>query len=136
MLFGDNNTDNDYNYLNSTGTVVPDYLQFTYKTEWLALLVGTSVVMLFASLVSAFLGVLRRGPDVLDRVSLIVRDNPHVRTEVSSLMEDGFDQARRLKNTRICLGDARGGEDRGHVAVGTIDAVVPLSRVKKSRLYA
>ena len=123
------------NYVAVDGVVTPDYLELTYSKAWMAILILASAVMLFASVIAAVLGALRRGPDLLDRTAMFVRDNPYVRVEGSGSMEDGFDQARRLKDVRLCIGDAKDGDDAGYLAVGTMDAVRTMSRVHTSRLF-
>jgi hypothetical protein len=125
-----------YAALNVTGEVTPDYLVLECRRGWLAILVIASMTMLFAATATAILGLLRRGPDILDRASLILRDNPYVNVPAASSMENGYEQARRLKDVQLCLGDARSGLERGHVAIGTMDAVTPLSHFKADgRLY-
>jgi len=132
----DGKASTDYAALNVTGVVTPDHLVLECRRGWLAVLVVASMIMLFAAIAAAILGLLLRGPEILDRASLVLRDNPFVNVPAASSMEDGFDQARRLKDARLCLGDASSGLERGHVAIGTMDAVTPLSHVKADgRLY-
>lgn len=131
-----NVTAGGYAVQNATGEVTPDFLVLQCHRNWLAILIIASAIMLLAAIVAAVFGLLRRGPDILDRASLFLRDNPHANVPAGSTMEHGFDQARRLKDVRLCLGDVKAGHDRGHVAVGTVDAVTPLYRVRAaSRVY-
>ncbi|PVH96161.1 hypothetical protein DM02DRAFT_599662 [Periconia macrospinosa] len=128
--------DGTYGVVTTTGDMTPDNFVLECRRAWLAILVIASFAMLFAAIAAAVLGLLRRGPEILDRASLIMRDNPYVNVPAASSMENGFEQARRLKDVRLCLGDVKSALDRGHVAIGTIDVVTPLDRVKnESRLY-
>lgn len=124
---------------NVTGTQTPDRLEMHYVLGWVVVLVISSTVMLLAGIASAVLGTLRQGPDLLDRTGVMLRDNVYVRIDdmYASSVEDGFDQARRLRNERLCIGDVKdkANDDVGYIALGTTNAVTPMRRVPKGRLY-
>lgn len=135
-ISADGHSSSGYAALTVTGEATPDHLVLECRRGWLAILVIASMTMLFAATATAILGLLRRGPEILDRASLILRDNPYANVPPASSMENGHEQARRLKDIRLRLGDAKPGLNRGHVAIGTTDAVTALSRVKNdARLY-
>ncbi|KAK3203713.1 hypothetical protein GRF29_106g458108 [Pseudopithomyces chartarum] len=130
-----NSGGNISNHLNVTGMMTPDHLELTYHKIWLIILMIASMVMLCASLAAAVLGSLRRGPDILDHTSILLRNNIHAHVRLSSSMADAVDQARISKDLKVCVGDARDGEDTGYITVGTLDAVKPISQTHESRLY-
>jgi hypothetical protein len=53
----------------------------------------------------------------LDNFTALVRDNPYVRDPGYSSMDHAIDQAKRLRNTVVRLGDVRPGDEVGHVAI-------------------
>jgi hypothetical protein len=110
-----------YSYRNTSGTMTPDFLQLNYHRGWLITLIVTSLVMLCASIRVAVLGLLRRGSDILDRTTSLLKDSPCVCIGAATSGE-----RRRLKKVMICLGDARDREKRGSFVVGTTDFVRPM----------
>ncbi|CAM1509075.1 Fc.00g028140.m01.CDS01 [Cosmosporella sp. VM-42] len=118
------------------GTLTPDVPVMRVDKIWLAVVFLASLVMLLAALLAAALGPLRRGPEILDHVSFLVRDNPHVNaTQINSSMEDGPDQIRRLRDVRVCLGDIRSEDEKGYIAFATVGEAVPLAKQERGRLY-
>jgi hypothetical protein len=117
------------------GTTNPDYLEFGYHKGWFAILIIASSVMLVASLAAAVFGALRRGPDILDRTSVILRDNPYARVGYINSMEDGCNHTNELRNIKICLGDVEPSKEVGHIGVGTIDLVKPMYQMGLARQY-
>lgn len=91
--------------------------------------------MVLAGAASIVIDIVRRGPDVLDGLSLALRDNPFVRLPVGNSMDDGDDLARRFKKVKVCLGDVQAENDVGHVAVGTPVPDQPVGRLVEGRLY-
>jgi len=126
----------NYTYNNVTGSMTPDYMQLKCNKGWFAALVIASVVLLISSIMAAVLEALRRGPDLLDRIGVLLRDNPYVQAPQGTSTEGGFEQARRLKNVRIALGDAKADDTLGYLAVGTTDTVQPMNRIDRWRMYA
>jgi hypothetical protein len=102
-----------YAYRNTTGKMTPDYLKLTYHKGWLATLIVASCTVLCASVATAVLGVLRRGPDVLDRTSLLLKDNPFVRLDIF--------RPTRKTNVRFRLSDAKTLKRGGYVTIGDQD---------------
>ncbi|KAH7160729.1 hypothetical protein EDB81DRAFT_755356 [Dactylonectria macrodidyma] len=82
------------------GIFTPDILVLRAERAWLGVLVLSSAAMLIGAVVAACLGALRRGPDILDYTTSLMRDNPYVNdVDVKqNSMEDGTNQMRRLKN--------------------------------------
>lgn len=68
----------------------PDYVEMSYDKGWLAILVIASIVMILAVVTTCVFKVLRRGPDVLDRMSALLRDHPYVRIKGASNLTYSF----------------------------------------------
>ncbi|KAF4985517.1 hypothetical protein FDECE_16510 [Fusarium decemcellulare] len=94
-----------------TGLKISDQLVLQPKIGWVFTLIVASQVMLLAGLFAAVMGVLRRRPDILDRASLLLRDNPNASIGHVGSMDDGFDVATRMKGVYICLGDVKPGDE-------------------------
>ncbi|KAH6981797.1 hypothetical protein BKA56DRAFT_584514 [Ilyonectria sp. MPI-CAGE-AT-0026] len=123
--------------VDAEGKFTPDVFVLRANRAWLAVLVVSSITMLLAAVAAAYLGALRRGPDILDYTTSIIRDNPYV--DIADInknsMEDGSDQMKRLKNIRVCLGDVTPAQEKGHVAFATVGEAVPLGRQRLTRTY-
>ncbi|KAF4462053.1 hypothetical protein FALBO_11139 [Fusarium albosuccineum] len=118
-----------------TGLEISDQLVLQPKIGWVFTLIVASQIMLLAGLFAAVMGVLRRGPDILDRASLLLRDNPNASVGHVGSMEDGFDVATRMKGAYICLGDVKPEDEVGHLTVGALPELVPLNKQGRERLY-
>jgi hypothetical protein len=100
-----------------------------YDTTWLVVLMVSSLVMLAAGIATVVLNLMRRGPEVLDSFTSMLRDNPYVHENTGASTEDASEKVRRLRKTRVMLGDVHPLEMTGHVAVTTgtdEDSVQPL----------
>jgi hypothetical protein len=106
-----------------------------YDTTWLAVLMASSLVMLAAGIATVALNLVRRGPEVLDSFTSMLRENQYVQEETGPSTEDASEKVRRLRKTKVMLGDVHLLEMIGHVAVTTRtdgDSVQPL---RSGRLY-
>ncbi|KAL0929953.1 uncharacterized protein CTRU02_215162 [Colletotrichum truncatum] len=121
---------------NTTGTRTPNQLVMRVSGLWMSILFIASTVMLASGIAASIFGCLRRGPDVLDRATFFLRDNPHVDLGQHNSMEDGISQLKRTKSLRICIGDIRPTEETGYVGFGRVGKAMPLSLQKKERRYA
>lgn len=65
------------------------------------------LLLLLNAVAAAVLTNLRKGPDVLDRFSSLLRDDQYLHDSQHSSMEDAFEQSRRLGDVRVRLGDVR-----------------------------
>lgn len=120
---------------NVNGTLTPDYLVLECHTGWLAVLVIASSVMFLCGIAAAVLGALRKGPWVLDNSTSLLRDNHYASIRYKDSMEDGVEVARRSRHIKVCLGDAKPGEEQGYVALGTMEHVKPMSKVDLKRSF-
>jgi hypothetical protein len=106
-----------------------------YDPRWLVVLIASSFVMLAAGIATVILNLMRRGPEILDSFTSMLRENPYVHEEIGLSTEDASEKVRRLRKTRVMLGDVRPLEATGYVAVTTRtggDGVQPL---RSRRLY-
>jgi hypothetical protein len=101
---------------------------------WLAVLTISGSVMFLSALAAVAFGLMRRGPEVLDCFVSTLRDSPYLRTQMSSL-GDGTDMAKRLRDTKVMLGDVRSGENVGKIAVAVQSEKQHVQRLRPDRLY-
>ncbi|KAG9199172.1 hypothetical protein G6514_009001 [Epicoccum nigrum] len=109
----------NYNVVNTTGTMTPDFMQLRCNKGWLAALIIASVVMLGASIANIIVGLLQTRPDILYRVSVLVRDNPQTVATYADHVQRR-DAEVRMKDVHLSLrdGDGKGG---GYAKVRTVD---------------
>jgi hypothetical protein len=119
----------------TVGSSTTGHLVFRCVKPWLILLYLSSGVMLLAGIACTVLNALRRGPDVLDTFVLALRDNEFARISNADSMDDGNQVGKRLKNTKVRLGDVRPDAEIGHVAVATPGPAMPVNRLRMKRLY-
>jgi hypothetical protein len=108
------------------------------NTVWLVVLLVGSLIMLTAGLATTTLNLLRKGPEVLDSFTSMLRDSPHTHVETGPSTEDGSDKARRLQKTRVMLGDVCPLETTGFVALATQtdeDGIDHVQRLRVDRVY-
>jgi len=111
------------------------YRSLKYDPTWLGILITSSLAMFTAGIATVILNLKRRGPEILDSFTSLLRDNPYVSEETGPSTEDSPEKVRRLRKTRVMLGDVRSLEATGYVAVTTRtdgDGVQPL---RFGRLY-
>jgi hypothetical protein len=80
---------------------------------------------------------LRRGPNLVDSFSSLIRDSQYCASELphQSSLEDGLDQSKRWEDIIVRLGDVKPDEDVGHVAVGVVNDERQVSRLRLKREY-
>ncbi|KAF5003092.1 hypothetical protein FDECE_10351 [Fusarium decemcellulare] len=123
---------------NVTGTRTPNEFVLRAEKPWLATLIISSLVMAACALAAAFLNLLRRGPDILDYATSMIRDNPYVNVEVDqecNSMEDGVDRTRRLMSMKVRLGDVCPEDREGYIAVSTPGRAKPLATLRGDRVF-
>jgi hypothetical protein len=123
-----------YNTDSVIGAIETTQVVIKVNLEWMIILLVTAAVMLFCGIYTVIMSMRRRGPDILDNFSALLRDNPYVRDSGCSSMDDAVDQAKRLRNTVVRLGDVRPDDEIGHVAIAATGSggliVAPLSAKK------
>lgn len=105
---------------------------FVCNFAWFTLLVVASTIILLTGTVAVVLKRKTLGPEMFGFVSSLTYENPWVKIPSGGTMLDGMERARLLKDLVVCIGDVRGKEDVGHIAVA---AGVPLRKLERGRLY-
>ncbi|KAF9530407.1 hypothetical protein CPB83DRAFT_850871 [Crepidotus variabilis] len=102
---------------------------------WLTILLISSLVMLLCGIAAVVFGMLRRGPDILDHFTGLLRDNPYVSDQQYSSMDNVVAQAKRLRNVTVRLGDVSPEDDVGYVAIAAVGGEVAVEKLSPRRLY-
>lgn len=122
-----------------SGTRTPDELVLKAQKPWLGTLIVASFVMLSVAIAAALLNIRRKGPDILDYATSMIRDNPYVNvegvSEKGNSMEDGADRTRRLMSMKVCLGDVCPQEREGYIAVSTPGRARRLGNLGQGRVF-
>jgi hypothetical protein len=126
-----------YNVNSSIATTETYVTVITCDTLWFAALILISTVLLLIGIAAGVLNMRRRGPNILDSFSALIRDSVYCLPELpnGSSMEDGFDQSRRLRDVTVRLGDVKLDNDVGHVAVGVVNDKSYVGRLRPNREY-
>lgn len=105
---------------------------FVCNFAWFALLVASSSVVFVTGVIAIVLKRKTLGPEMFGFVSSMTYENPWLRIPSGGTMLDGMERARLLKDVEVCIGDVRGNEEVGHIAVA---AGVPIRKLERGRLY-
>ncbi|KAH6986973.1 hypothetical protein EDB80DRAFT_817655 [Ilyonectria destructans] len=120
-------SDTASDYLKTNGTRTSDTPVLKVHRVWLGILVMASLATLLAAFFASILNVLRRGPDILDFTTRLIRDTPYMNVETTAIpMQNGAEYTRKIRHVRICLGNVKTEQGREYIAIGTMDKVVPL----------
>ncbi|KIW65435.1 hypothetical protein PV04_07696 [Phialophora macrospora] len=125
-----------YNTDSTLGTITTGQRVIECNYTWLAILLLCSLVLFFIGLATVVLTAMRRGPDVLDRFSPLLRYSRFANIPHKSSMEDALDQSRRLRNVMVRLGDVRPEDEVGYIAIGVLDGTCPVQKLSTRRIYA
>lgn len=109
----------NYNVVNTTGTMAPDFMQLRCNKGWLAALVVASVVMLGASVANIVVGLLQTRPDILYRISVLIKDNPQTVATYRDRVP-GRDAEVRMRDVQLSLRDG-GGKGSGYAKVRSVE---------------
>lgn len=126
---------NTYNTDSTIGTAETRVNVIKCNYAWLAILVISSITIFSCGVASAILSIKRMGPDVLDRFSTILRENPHVHDCQASSMEDSSAKAVRLRKLIVRLGDVQPNEDVGYIAIAPAESNTRLRQLSTARTY-
>lgn len=126
--------DLDYPFLGATttATTTTNTQIFVCNFAWFALLLASSSVILVTGIVAVVLKRMTLGPELFGFVTSMTYDNPWLDIPKGGTMLDGMERARLLKDVEVCVGDVRGDEDIGHIALA---AGVPTRKLERGRLY-
>ena len=86
--------------------------------------VSLTLTASFILLLCGFLGLFFRynavAPDIIGYVSTMMRDNKYFEHETGHGMLDGLERARLLRGLKVMIGEVRGEDGRGHVALRSV----------------
>ncbi|KAF2235286.1 hypothetical protein EV356DRAFT_532010 [Viridothelium virens] len=116
----------------SSANVQQSQLVLFCHRQWLGILVVSSLIMLFAGLSTIFLELARRGPDIFDSFSSLIRDSRYFAAQGHST-QDSSDLTREWAKKKVRLGDVAPEQQIGHIAIGM--AAGNVQRLRKERLY-
>ena len=125
----------NFNTDSSIGSIETEVDVIMCSKAWLAILLISSLVLMLSAIAAAVFTIFRRGPDILDRFSSLLRDNSYVLDPHHSSMEDSFEQSRRLGNVKVRLGDVQPNADIGYAAIALMNGNIPPQRLSPQRLY-
>jgi hypothetical protein len=100
------------------------YAIITIIVAWVLFMAAVISLILAAGLTTA--------PDILGYISTYLRDNPYCEVYAPHNL-DGLDTARILGDAHIIVGDVKGEESIGHIAIATEGAGV--RRLERKRVY-
>lgn len=119
LEYSDFGTTQQYNKDSTIGTITTSEQVIKCDGKWLAILLLCSVVLFVIGLATVVLTALRRGPDVLDRFSPLLRYSRFANIPHESSMEDAVSQSRRLRKMTVRLGDIRPEDEVGILRLGS-----------------
>jgi hypothetical protein len=105
---------------------------YACNTGLAILTIAISLALFVAANISLLLGLITRTPDILGFVSSAASDNPYFKRHVATSLS-GLETSRALRDVRVRVGDVKGGETVGHVALATMDA--NPKKLSWTRLY-
>lgn len=126
--------DLDYRFIGATTTADATTISqiFVCNWAWFALLIVASSVILITGSIAVILKRKTLGPEMFGFVSSMTYENPWLGIPTGGTMLDGMERARLLKDVEVCIGDVRGNEEVGHIAIA---AGIPIRKLERGRLY-
>jgi len=123
--------------VNTTAQLQTTEIVLAYNAAWLIVLITGSLVMLAAGIATTLLNFIRRGPDILDSFTGMLRDNPHIHADTGPSTEGALEKARRLRKTKVMLGDVLPEGTTGHVALSNVMQTDrnSVQRLRSDRFY-
>ncbi|ORY57765.1 uncharacterized protein BCR38DRAFT_448607 [Pseudomassariella vexata] len=118
----------------STNVTVTRYTEvYQAQPVWVALLMITSMMLVFSGVLGIVCAILTTTPDRFDPVIGQTYDNPAISVLSGGNTLNYKERARILRKVVVRTGDVSGGADVGRVGLGTIGNVQPLRRRKLYR---
>jgi hypothetical protein len=124
-----------YNTDTATGSAETRVEVIVCNYAWLAILIISSLTLVSCGIASIIFSMKRSGPDIFDRFSTLLRDNPHVPDPGASSMEDSLEKTSRLRNVVVRLGDVQPNEDVGYAAITGAKDNAGLRKLGRTRTY-
>jgi hypothetical protein len=116
----------------TNATISKTHQVFVCNFAWLSLLLAAASTILLTGIASLILKRKTLGPEMFGFVTSMTYENPFVKIPDGGSMLDAMERARLLKDVEVSVGDVRGDEDVGHIALA---AGVPLRKLERGRLY-
>jgi hypothetical protein len=105
---------------------------FLCNIPWLVLLMTSSVIIFSIGAMGLALKHRTLAPELFGFVTSMTYENPWVNIPRGGTMLDATERARLLKDVEVYIGDVRGNEEVGHIALA---AGVPLRKLERGRMY-
>jgi hypothetical protein len=124
--------------MDETGaTVFSSIPVYKLDAPWAALSLVCSAALLLLSMFGVFVQCRTVAPDILNYISSLTRDNPHIDAPVGGSGLGGAERARLLKNMRVQLGDAEPQSKTGYVVFRSTNGSddVREGRLRSDRMY-
>ncbi|KAH9868436.1 hypothetical protein J1614_007508 [Plenodomus biglobosus] len=113
-------------------TVTATEERFVCNFAWLSLLMVSSTAIFVIGGASWILKQRTLGPEMFGFVTSMTYENPWIKIPRGGTTLDAMERARLLKDIDFHIGDVRGNDDIGHIALA---AGVPLRKLERGRLY-
>jgi hypothetical protein len=126
------NLDSPFIGASTTATATTSKQIFVCNFAWFALLLVASSAILITGFAAVVLKRRTLGPEMFGFVTSMTYENPWLNIPTGGTMLDGMERARLLKDVEVCIGDVRGNEEVGHIALA---AGIPLRKLERGRLY-
>jgi len=115
----------------ATVTVVEE--KFVCNFAWLVMLMISSTTIFVVGGAAWILKQRTLGPEMFGSVASMTYENPWIKIPRGGTTMDAIERARMLKDIDFQVGDVRGEDDVGHIALA---AGVPLRKLERGRLYS
>jgi hypothetical protein len=121
-------------FIGATSTAYTTTTEEIYlcNVPWLVLLMTSSVVIFSIGAMGLALKHKTLAPELFGFVTSMTYENPWVKIPRGGTMLDATERAKLLKDVEVYIGDVRGDEDVGHIALA---AGVPLRKLERGRMY-
>jgi hypothetical protein len=102
------------------------------NVPWLVLLMTSSLIIFGIGAMGLALKHKTLAPELFGFVTSMTYENPWVNIPRGGTMLDATERARLLKDVEVYIGDVRGNDEVGHIALA---AGVPLRKLERGRMY-
>jgi hypothetical protein len=102
------------------------------NVPWLVLLMTSSLIIFSIGAMGLALKHKTLAPELFGFVTSMTYENPWVNIPRGGTMLDATERAKLLKDVEVYIGDVRGNDEVGHIALA---AGVPLRKLERGRMY-
>lgn len=122
------------NVSNTIAQVTTTFDVIRCHQAWLGVLLGSSIFMIAACLLSIALRLKSKTPELSLNWSTLTRDNPYVESDFSASTMDHARRSRMMKRQMVRFGDVEPEREFGHFAVGSMEFQA-VKRADKRRTF-